>query len=56
MIELKRFCGEILPDYMIPDVFAFADALPRTSTGKVDYPRLEANERGGAMVERCRSV
>jgi amino acid adenylation domain-containing protein len=56
LIELKRFCGETLPGYMIPDVFAFADALPRTSTGKVDYPRLEADERRGAMVERCSSV
>ena len=56
MIELKRFCGEILPGYMIPDVFAFADALPRTSTGKVDYPRLEADERRGSMVERCSSA
>ena len=56
MIELKRFCGGILPGYMIPDVFAFADALPRTSTGKVDYPRLEADERREEMVERCASA
>ncbi len=55
-IELKRFCGSILPGYMIPDVFAFTDALPRTSTGKVDYAGLEADERRGAMVERCSSA
>jgi acyl-CoA synthetase (AMP-forming)/AMP-acid ligase II len=41
---------------MIPDHFAFADALPRTSTGKVDYRRLEADERRGVMIERCSSA
>ncbi|HSD09891.1 MAG TPA: AMP-binding protein, partial [Candidatus Binatia bacterium] len=56
VIELKRFCADILPGYMIPDHFAFADRLPRTSTGKVDYRRLEGDERHAAMVERCSSA
>jgi amino acid adenylation domain-containing protein len=56
LIELRRFCAGLLPAYMIPDLFAFADALPRTSTGKVDYRRLEAAEARGGMVARCSSA
>lgn len=41
LIELKRFCAEKLPLYMIPDQFAWLDALPRTSTDKTDYQRLK---------------
>ena len=37
---MKSFCGARLPSYMSPDVFLFLDALPRTSTDKVDYQRL----------------
>jgi L-proline---[L-prolyl-carrier protein] ligase len=41
LIALKTFCAENLPGYMIPDVFEFLDALPKTSTDKVDYQRLK---------------
>jgi amino acid adenylation domain-containing protein len=41
MIELKRFCAEHLPLYMIPDRFTWLEALPKTSTDKVDYQRLK---------------
>ena len=40
IIELKRFCGSLLPKYMIPDAFSFHTELPRTSTDKTDYQRL----------------
>jgi acyl-CoA synthetase (AMP-forming)/AMP-acid ligase II len=40
LIELKQFCAAALPSYMSPDAFVFLDALPRTSTGKVDYQAL----------------
>jgi amino acid adenylation domain-containing protein len=40
-MELKRFCSENLPLYMIPDQFTWCDALPKTSTDKVDYQRLK---------------
>jgi amino acid adenylation domain-containing protein len=40
VIELKRFCAENLPSYMIPDLFAFQETLPKTSTDKIDYRRL----------------
>ncbi len=41
IIDLKRHCSEQLPLYMVPDLFAFTDALPTTSTGKVDYEKLK---------------
>jgi acyl-coenzyme A synthetase/AMP-(fatty) acid ligase len=40
IIELKAFCTQALPGYMSPDIFRFVDALPRTSTNKVDYQAL----------------
>jgi len=40
LVELKRFCMEQLPAYMIPDRFIFPESLPKTSTDKVDYQRL----------------
>jgi amino acid adenylation domain-containing protein len=41
LIEMKRFCAEHLPLYMIPDRFVWVDALPKTSTDKIDYQRLK---------------
>jgi amino acid adenylation domain-containing protein len=38
--ELIRFCSERIPHYMIPERFEFRDALPKTSTGKVDRQAL----------------
>ncbi len=40
-IELKRFCVENLPAYMIPDLFSFLESLPKTSTDKIDYQKLK---------------
>jgi acyl-coenzyme A synthetase/AMP-(fatty) acid ligase len=40
IIALKKFCAEHLPMYMVPDLFAFHEALPRTSTDKIDYQSL----------------
>ncbi len=40
IIELKTFCSNHLPAYMSPDVFRFLEALPRTSTDKIDYQSL----------------
>jgi amino acid adenylation domain-containing protein len=47
VIELKAFCARSLPAYMSPDVFRFVEALPRTSTNKVDYQSLQ---RGFAAI------
>jgi len=41
LIELKRFCVEHLPSYMVPDFFSFQTSLPKTSTNKLDYQRLK---------------
>lgn len=41
LIALKRFCAENLPLYMIPDFFSWHEALPKTSTDKIDYQRLK---------------
>jgi amino acid adenylation domain-containing protein len=41
IIELKKFCSEKLPLYMVPDLFCCLDALPKTSTDKIDYQKLK---------------
>ena len=40
IVDMKMFCGKVLPAYMNPDAFVFLEALPRTSTDKVDYQAL----------------
>jgi amino acid adenylation domain-containing protein len=42
IIELKKFCSENLPLYMIPDLFCSLESLPKTSTDKVDYQKLKS--------------
>lgn len=37
---LVRWCAEIIPRYMIPESFEFHEALPKTSTGKIDRQQL----------------
>jgi amino acid adenylation domain-containing protein len=39
---LVRYCSERLPKHMIPETFEIRDALPKTSTGKVDRQALTA--------------
>jgi amino acid adenylation domain-containing protein len=41
IIELKRFCADHLPAYMVPDQFVFWESLPKTSTDKIDYQKLQ---------------
>jgi acyl-CoA synthetase (AMP-forming)/AMP-acid ligase II len=41
-IELKKFCSENLPLYMVPDLFCSLESLPKTSTDKVDYQKLKS--------------
>ncbi len=42
IIELKKFCSENLPLYMVPDLFCSLDSLPKTSTDKIDYQKLKS--------------
>ncbi len=46
--QVRGYCAERLPRYMVPDQVEFRTALPRTSTGKVDRRRLtdELAEKG----------
>jgi amino acid adenylation domain-containing protein len=44
MIALKKFCADRLPVYMVPDQFRFHAELPKTSTDKMDYQTLLAEE------------
>ena len=41
IIALKTLSSKNLPPYMIPDSFKVVDALPRTSTNKVDFQALK---------------
>lgn len=38
--DLSHHCRVRLPKYMIPETFTFSEALPKTSTGKVDRRAL----------------
>ncbi len=38
--ELLRFCGERVPKYMVPEALHVREALPKTSTGKIDRRAL----------------
>ncbi|GAB4579931.1 MAG: D-alanine--poly(phosphoribitol) ligase [Anaerolineales bacterium] len=41
LVQLKRFCTENLPQYMVPDIIKFLDVLPKTSTDKINYQELK---------------
>jgi len=41
---LLAHCGEKLPRYMVPKTIEVVDELPKTSSGKVDYPALRRRE------------
>jgi acyl-CoA ligase (AMP-forming) (exosortase A-associated) len=42
--ELLSICAENLPRYMVPKFLEVLDELPKTSSGKVDYPALRRRE------------
>ena len=44
-----------LPSYMSPDVFLFLDALPRTSTDKIDYQVWRASPKPAGMPSKADS-
>jgi amino acid adenylation domain-containing protein len=50
IIELKEFSSQQLPRYMVPDTFTFVEALPRTSTGKIDYQSLAAVDGAAGKI------
>jgi acyl-CoA synthetase (AMP-forming)/AMP-acid ligase II len=42
--ELIAFCGEKMPRYMVPKIVEILNELPKTTSGKVDYPALRQRE------------
>jgi amino acid adenylation domain-containing protein len=52
IVDLKVFCSKALPAYMSPDAFLFRDSLPRTSTDKVDYQKLQKESAAHASQAR----
>jgi amino acid adenylation domain-containing protein len=58
--DLRRFISEKLPDYMVPAVFIFLEALPMTPSGKVDRLGLPAPNQSmrnlGAVFVAPRTV
>lgn len=42
--SLLTFCSEHMPRYMVPKSIEYVDELPKTSSGKVDYPSLRKRE------------
>jgi acyl-CoA ligase (AMP-forming) (exosortase A-associated) len=41
---LLTFCEERMPRYMVPKAIEVLDELPKTSSGKIDYPSLRRRE------------
>lgn len=38
--DVRMYCSEKIPKYMVPEIVEFRQSLPKTSTGKVDKPAL----------------
>ncbi|MTE22329.1 amino acid adenylation domain-containing protein [Streptomyces sp. TRM43335] len=50
--ELRAACRRVLPDHMVPSSFTVLDALPLTTSGKLDRRALPAPDLDAAPRER----
>lgn len=41
LMEIRQFCLDQLPMYMLPDYFVFIEDFPKTSSHKIDYQKLK---------------
>jgi fatty-acyl-CoA synthase len=48
--ELRRFLGDHVARFWLPEYWAFVDELPRTSVGKIDKKELRRRHAAGAIV------
>lgn len=48
--SMRAWLGPLLPTYMLPSSIVTLPELPRTHSGKVDYPRLPAPPRAERLV------
>ena len=47
-LEIREYCEKNLAKYMIPKDFVYRESLPKTMVGKVDYRKLEEEEKANA--------
>ncbi|MFP4418830.1 MAG: AMP-binding protein [Chitinispirillaceae bacterium] len=50
--RLISFCSRNVPSYMVPGAVELVDAIPKTPTGKIDYPLLYRQTHGANEMER----
>ncbi len=50
--DVRNYLSSQLPDYMVPAVYVFLDAMPLTPNGKVDRRALPKPDLEGAVIRR----
>lgn len=55
LTDFKALSMRCLPSYMMPDSFVYLEAMPHTSTGKIDYEELRRLAVKGELTPQDRS-
>ncbi|MFE2031635.1 condensation domain-containing protein, partial [Streptomyces hygroscopicus] len=53
-VDLRRFCSEALPDYMVPSAFVVLESFPLTPNGKLDREALPVPDFSVAVTAKGR--